>query len=279
MASFSFVQWTFISSIDSRSSASSFSIFSRRLHGGSVRFVLQRLPFDLELDDTAIEGIDLRGHAVQLDPQPGGGLIDQIDRLVRKKPVADVTVGKGRGGDDGRVLDPDAVMDLVAFLQTPEDRDRILHGRLLDQDRLEPPFERRVFFDVLAVFIQGRRAHAAQLAPGQGGLQHVGGIHGAFRRPGADDGVDLIDEEDDLPLGGGDLLQDGLQPLLELSAVLRAGDEGADIEADDPLVFQVFRYIAVDDPLGQPLDDRRLADARFPDQDRDCSSSAGRGPA
>ena len=158
-------------------------------------------------------------------------------------------------------------MDLVAFLQPPEDGDRILHGGLLDQDRLEPPFERRILFDVFPVFVQGRRADAAQLAPGQGGLEHVGGIHGAFRRPGADHGVDLVDEEDDLPLGGGDLLQDGLQTLLELAAVLRAGDEGADIEADDPLVLEVFRYVAVDDPLGQPLDDRRLADARFPDQD------------
>ena len=237
------------------------------LHGGLVRFLLQRLQFDLELDDAAIEGIDLCGHAVQFDPEPGGRLVDEIDGLVRQKPVADVAVGKGRGGDDGRILDPDAVMDLVAFLQTPENRDRILYGGLLDHDRLEPPFERRVLFDVFAVFIQGGGAHAAQLSPGQGGLEHVGGIHGSFRRSGADDGVDLVDKEDDLPFGGGDLLQNGLEALLELSAVLRAGDQGADIEADDPLVFQVFRHIAVDDPLGQSLDDRRLADARFPDQD------------
>ena len=69
------------------------------------------------------------------------------------------------------------------------------------------------------------------------------------------------------PCGGGDLLQDGLQAVLELAPVLRAGDEGADIEADDPLVLEVLRHVAVDDPLGEPLHDRRLADARFPDQD------------
>ena len=46
-------------------------------HGGPVRFLFQRLPFDLELDDTAIEGIDFRGQAVQLDPQARSGLIDQ----------------------------------------------------------------------------------------------------------------------------------------------------------------------------------------------------------
>ncbi len=79
--------------------------------------------------------------------------------------------------------------------------------------------------------------------------------------------MNLVDEEDDLPLRGGDLFQDGLQALLELPPVLRTGDEGADIEADDPLVLEVFRHVSVDDPLGEPLDDRRLADARFPDQD------------
>ena len=159
-------------------------------------------------------------------------------------------------------------MDLIALFQSPEDRDRILYGGLLDHDRLEPPFEGRILFDVFPVFIQGRGAHTAQLAPGQGGFQHVRGIHGAFRRPGADDGMDLIDEEDDLPFGRGDLLQNRLEALLELPAVLRAGDQGADIKTDDLLVFEVFRHIAVDDPLGQSLDDRRLADARFPDQDR-----------
>jgi hypothetical protein len=238
------------------------------LHRGPVCFLFQRLPFDLELDDTAIQGVDLRGHAVQFDPQPGSGLIDQIDGLVRQEAVADVAVGKGRGGDNGCVLDPDAVMDLVALFQTPKDRDRILHGGLLDHDRLEPPFERRILFNVFAVFVQGGRAHAAQIAPRQGGLQHVGGIHGAFRRTGADDGVDLVDKEDDLPFGRGDLLQDGLETLLELTPVLRPGDEGADVQTDDPLVFEALRHIAVDDSLGQSLDDRRFADARLADQDR-----------
>ena len=36
-----------------------------------------------------------------------------------------------------------------------------------------------------------------------------------------------------MPCGVGDLLQDGLQALLELAAVLRAGDQRADVERDD----------------------------------------------
>ncbi len=236
-------------------------------HGGPVRFVLERLSFNLELDDAPFQGVDLCGHAVQFDPEVRGRLVDQVDGLVREKPVVDVTAGKGRGGDDGRVLDPDAVMNLVAFLQSPEDGNRILHRRLLDQDRLEPPLERRVFFDVLPVFVQSGRADAAQFAPRQGRLEHVRGVDGSLRRPGAHHRMDLINEEDDLPLGGGDLLQDSLQPLLELAAVLRPGDKGADIEADDPFVTEVLRHVPIHDPLCQSLDDCRLAHARFPDQD------------
>jgi hypothetical protein len=40
------------------------------------------------------------------------------------------------------------------------------------------------------------------------------------------------------PVGLGDLLQHGLEPLLELAAVLRAGDHGAEVEADDALVLE-----------------------------------------
>ncbi len=59
---------------------------------------------------------------------------------------------------------------------------------------------------------------------------------------------------------------DLLQALLELAAVLGAGDQRADIQRDQPLALQRLRHIAGDDALGQPLDDRRLADARLADQ-------------
>ena len=42
--------------------------------------------------------------------------------------------------------------------------------------------------------------------------------------PGADDGVQLVDEEDDAALALLDLVEHGLEPLLELAAVLGAGE-------------------------------------------------------
>ncbi len=140
--------------------------------------------------------------------------------------------------------------------------------RLVDDDRLEAPLEGGVLLDVLAVLVERRGADGVQLAAGQHRLQHVGGVHGALGRPGADDGVQLVDEQDDLALGGGDLLEDRLQPLLELAAVLGPGHHGAQVEGHHPLVLEPLGHVAAHDPLGEPLGDGRLADARLADEDR-----------
>ena len=76
----------------------------------------------------------------------------------------------------------------------------------------------------------------------------------------------LVDEQDDRALGGGDLVQHRLQPLLELAAVFRAGDQRAHVERHQLLVLQALRHVAVDDAQGQALDDGGLADAGLADQ-------------
>ena len=72
----------------------------------------------------------------------------------------------------------------------------------------------------------------------------------------------------DLALGVLDLGEHGLQPLLELAAVLRAGEQRADVERPHALALQALGDVAGDDPLREPLDDRGLADARVADQHR-----------
>ena len=86
--------------------------------------------------------------------------------------------------------------------------------------------------------------------------------------PGADHGVELVDEEHDLAFGVDDLLEHGLQPILELAAVLRAGNQRAHVEGDDALVLEPFGHVAADDALRQAFDDGGLADAGFADQHR-----------
>ncbi len=219
--------------------------------------------------------IDRLRQRVDLDAQARRRLVDQVDRLVRQEAVGDVTVRQGGRGDQGGVLDPHAVVDFVAFLESTQDRDGVLHARLLHHDRLETALEGRVFFDVLAVLFQGRRADATKLPTGESRLQHVRGVNRSFGGSGADEGVQLVDEQDVPSLRALDLAQQGLQSILELAAVLAAGDEGAQVERDDLLPLQSLRDIAVDDPAGQPLDDGGLADARLADQHRIVLGAAG----
>jgi len=63
-----------------------------------------------------------------------------------------------------------------------------------------------------------------------------------------------------------DLLQNGLESLFELSAVLGTGNEGAEVETDEALVLQRLGHVASDNALGEALDDRGLADTGLADE-------------
>src|SRR5205823_14947923 len=119
-------------------------------------------------------------------------------------------------------------------------------------DRLEPSLERRITLDVLTELVEGRRADALQLATSQRRLQDVGRIDRALRGAGADECVQLVDEQDDV-VRVAKLFDDLLEALLELSAVFRAGDEGADVEREHALALQRPGHVALPDPVREPL--------------------------
>ena len=78
----------------------------------------------------------------------------------------------------------------------------------------------------------------------------------------------FVDEEQDLTVRLRDLVQDRLQAFLELAAELCTRDERTHVERVERLVLQRFRHVARHDTACKPLDDRRLADARFADEHR-----------
>ena len=233
-----------------------------------VGLLLERDLLDLELEDAPLDDVDLGRQRVDLDPQLRRRLVDEVDRLVGQEAARDVPVGQDGCADERRVLDAHAVVHLVALLQAAQDADRVLDRRLADVHLLEPALEGRVLLDVLAVLVEGRRADHPQLAAGEHRLDHVAGIHRALGAAGADDGVQFVDERDHLPVGVGDLLEDRLEALLELAAVLGTGEHRGDVERDEPLVLESLGDVAVGDARGEALDDRRLADARFADEHR-----------
>ena len=236
--------------------------------GGLVGLFFQRFLLDLELHDAPVEFVQLFRLGIDLHPQPRGGFVDEVDRLVRQEAVRNVPVRQGRSRDKRGIADADAMVQFVFFLQAAKNRDGVLDGRLADEDRLEAAGESRVLFDMLAVFVERGRADAMQFAARQRGLEQVGGVHRAIRLAGPDQRVHLVDEQDDPARGRRDFVEDGFQPFLELAAIFGAGDQRAHVERKQALVAQAFRDVAIDDPQREAFDDRRLADAGLADQDR-----------
>ncbi len=203
------------------------------------------------------------GH--RLDAHPRGRLVDQVDRLVGQEAVGDVAVGQFGRGAQRVVGDLHLVVGLVAVAQAPEDLDGLVDRGLLHADLLEAALQRRVALEVLAVLVQGGRADRLQLTPGQRGLEDRGGVDRALGGAGADEVVQLVDEQDDVPALG-DLLHHLLQALLELPAVLGAGDQRREVERVDLLVLEQLGHVGVGDPLRETLDHGGLADAGLADQ-------------
>ena len=172
------------------------------------------------------------------------------------------------GGDDGGVLDADLVVRLVALAQAAQDGDGVLDVGLADEDDLEAALERGVLLDVLAVLSERGGADGAQLAASESGLEHVAGVDGALCGSGADESVQLVDEEDDLAVGLVDLLENGLEAVFKLAAKLGAGEHRAEVERDDALVAQDLRHVALEDAAGEAFDDGCLADAGLADEYR-----------
>ena len=92
--------------------------------------------------------------------------------------------------------------------------------------------------------------------------------------PAPDQGVQLVDEQDDVAAGA-DLLEHLLQALLEVAAVAGPGHQGAEVEGVELLALERLGHVVGHDLLGQALDDGRLADAGLADEDRVVLGAAG----
>ena len=162
------------------------------------RDVLRRNARDLRddvLNELHVD--DARPTALGLQPAVRAGLVDDVDGLVGQVAVVDVLGRKLRRRAQRFVGVLDAVMLLEAGLEPAQDLDGLRDGRLRHVDLLEAPRERVVLLENAAELRVGRRADAAQLAVREQRLDQVRRIHDAARRrAGADDGMNLVDEQD-----------------------------------------------------------------------------------
>ena len=88
-------------SCSERSARSLRSRSSRSREASSVSLLEARAPPSCSRSTGAAQLVDLDRGGVDLHPQPGGRLVDEVDRLVGQLAAGDVAVGQGRGGDQG----------------------------------------------------------------------------------------------------------------------------------------------------------------------------------
>ena len=213
-----------------------------------------------------------RGHVLHTDT--GARLIDEVNGLIRQLTARDIAHAQLNRRVNRFIGNLDTVVRFVAVAQALQDFNRVLRGRLVDRDRLEAAFERRILFDVLAILIQRGRTDDLDVAARERRLQDVRRIHRAFGRARADNHMQLINKQDHV-FGVLQLVEHALNALFKLAAVLGARNHTGQIERNQTLALQVLGYVAGHNLLCQALGNRSLANARVTNERRIVLGAAG----
>ena len=239
-------------------------------HGGGAFEILffDRLFFaQLDLFDLSFDLLELGRASHRANARTRTRFVHEVDGFVRQKPIGDVAVGKLHRRVKRHIGDLSFVMLFVLRTKALQDQNGFLNGRRFNLHGLEASFERSVLLDVFAIFVERRRANALHLTAAQGRLNDIRGVHRAFGRTGADDGVQLIDKQNDV-LGAANLVHHGFDALLELATVFCAGDHQRKIKRDDAFLAKQFGNVAFGNFLRKTFDDCSLADTGFAQQHR-----------
>ena len=140
--------------------------------------------------------------------------------------------------------------------------------RLVNLHRLETTGQRRIFLDVFFVFRPGGGADGTQLSARQSGLQQVRRIAGPLLAACANQGVDLIDKQNNRRGAGLNLVDQRLQTGFKLALHACASLQHADIQQPQLNILQRLRHVAIGDTQRQPFHHRRFPDPGLTGQQR-----------
>ncbi len=236
------------------------------LHRLGVVVVLEGHALDLDRLEMPLERIELGRHAFHLDADVRRSLVHQVDGALRKLHARDVASREVGGGDQGRVGDAHAVVDLEAPHDAAKHGDGLVDGRRLHRDGYETSREGAVRIEGLAHLIGCRDADGPHLAASEGRREQAARTRGGGAV--AHQRAQVRQEEDDLAGRVPHRVEHAAHALLELSPELGAGHEGAHVEGDEALAREHLGHVAARDALREPLDDGRLADAGLAHEQR-----------
>ncbi len=139
--------------------------------------------------------------------------------------------------------------------------------RFLHFHYLKAPGQSRIAFEVLFVLGPGGGGNGAQFAPGQSGLEQVGGIALSLFTAGTDHGVRLVDKEDDRLGRGFDFGDDRLQTIFKLAFYAGSGLQQSQVQAAQHYILQRLGDITLGDPQRKTLHHGGFPDTGFAGQD------------
>ena len=156
---------------------------------------------------------------------------------------------------------------LVFGTEMIQDVNGFRHAGRLHHNLLEAAVQGAVLFHNLGEFVQRSGPYALEFPTGQSGLEHVGGIQAAGSAAGTHDGMELVNEQDDIGVLAG-LFDNGLEALLKISPVLGPRHHGRNVQRQDALLGQGGRYVAASYLLGNTLYNGRFTHAGLPYEHR-----------
>ena len=155
------------------------------------------LTLNLQAFNAALAVFQLSRCGVLADRHACAGRVQQAYGLVGQLTCRNVAVRELHSGLNGFVQQ----LNLVVLLQHAGNATQHQHRLVLVRFRylhdLKAACQGRVFFNVLLVLGPGRGPNSAQIAPRQRGFEQIGRVTRAGRATGTDQGVHLVNEQDD----------------------------------------------------------------------------------
>ena len=195
----------------------------------------------------------------------GTGLVQGVNGLVRQGFIRNVAVGQAHGGLYGIVGVGDAMEFLVFGLELLQNSNGLRNVRGFHHNLLETAVQRTVLFHNLGEFVQGSGTDALEFSARQRRLEHVGGIQAAGSAAGSHDGVELVNEQDQVRVLRG-FFDDGLEAFFKIAPVFGTGHYGGDIQGKDAFFCQRGGDVAGGDALGDTLHNGAFSHAGLADE-------------
>ncbi len=159
------------------------------------------------------------------------------------------------------------VMVFIPFLDVVENGQRFFSCGWFNKNLLETSFKRSIFFNRITVFVQRRCSNTLYRSSCQCRFHNIGRIHASRCTTGTNQGVYLINKNDDIWILL-KFLQQCPDTFFKLSTIFCTGNNGSHIKTYQTFVKQHRRSLSPDYHLCQSFNNCAFTDTWFSNENR-----------